>query len=235
MSLASYIDHTLLKNDAKEASIRGLCDEAKLHHFKSVCIQPHYVALASKELKGSDVLVCTVIGFPLGQNTTKIKVEETSVALEDGADEIDMVINLSWVHDREGQKIIDEIRQIKKVCGDGHCLKVILETSMLSPEDIVYACEKSKEAGADFVKTSTGFAANGGGATIEAVKLMKQTVGDTMEVKASGGIRDVEKMKAMIDAGATRIGTSSGVAIVSGGTKRKRVDDTEGGGGGSSY
>ena len=232
MNLAPYIDHTLLKNDATEAAIRGLCDEAKLHRFKSVCIQPHYVTFASQELKDSDVLVCTVIGFPLGQNATKIKIEETRLAIEEGADEIDMVINLSWVKERQDQKLVDEIREIKNVCGN-HCLKVILETSMLSPDDIVYACQKSQEAGADFVKTSTGFAAGGGGATIEAVKLMKQTVGNTMEVKASGGIRDLEKMKAMIEAGATRIGTSSGVAIVSSGANASAADAVADGG--SSY
>mmetsp|Transcript_37719 Transcript_37719/g.91778 ORF Transcript_37719/g.91778 Transcript_37719/m.91778 type:complete len:231 (-) Transcript_37719:330-1022(-) len=230
MNLASYIDHTLLKNDATEAAIRGLCDEAKLHRFKSVCIHPHYVALASKELKDSDVLVCTVIGFPLGQNTTKIKVEETRVAIEEGADEIDMVINVSWVKERQDEKLVDEIREIKKVCGNDHCLKVILETSMLSSDDLVYACHKSQEAGADFVKTSTGFAAGGGGATVEAVRLMKQTVGNTMEVKASGGIRDLEKMKLMVEAGATRIGTSSGVVIVSSGAKMPTAEE-----GGSSY
>jgi deoxyribose-phosphate aldolase len=212
-NLATYIDHTLLKQDASASAIVTLCEEAKTHGFASVCIQPHYVPLAAKELEGSSVLVCTVIGFPLGQNTTEIKVQETMLAIAQGAQEIDMVINLSWVKERKDEALIQEIAAIKAACGS-RILKVILETSMLSPEDIVYACKISQKAGANFVKTSTGFA--NGGATVDAVRLMKQTVGDALEVKASGGIRDLATMEAMIAAGATRIGTSSGIAILAG-------------------
>ena len=214
-SLASYIDHTLLKQTATRKHIKALCEEAKKFHFTSVCIQPHYVQTAARFLQGTRVKVCTVIGFPLGQNITAIKVAETRRALRQGADEIDMVINLSWLLDRADSKIIKEIKAIKASCSD-RILKVILETSLLTPEQIVHACTLCKEAGADFVKTSTGFA--NGGATVEAVTLMKQTVGTALEVKASGGVRDLATMKAMIAAGATRIGTSSGVAIMQGET-----------------
>lgn len=214
-SLASYIDHTLLKQTATRNQIKTLCDEATLYHFKSVCIQPHYVQTAARNLQGSNVLVCTVIGFPLGQNTTAVKVGETRKAIRQGAQEIDMVLNLSWLLDHQDKKIVKEIRAIKASCGD-RVLKVILETSLLTPQQIVKACQLSQEAGADFVKTSTGFA--NGGATVEAVALMKQTVGNALEVKASGGVRDITTMKAMIEAGATRIGTSSGVAIMQGET-----------------
>jgi deoxyribose-phosphate aldolase len=213
LSLASYIDHTLLKQTATRKQILTLCEEAKQFHFKSVCIQPHYVQTAARYLQGSEVKVCTVIGFPLGQNITAVKVGETRRALRQGADEIDMVINLSWLMDGADVKIIKEIKAIKAACGD-RILKVILETSLLTSDQIVHACTLCQEAGADFVKTSTGFA--NGGATVEAVTLMKKTVGSSLEVKASGGVRDLATMKAMIAAGATRIGTSSGVAIIQG-------------------
>jgi deoxyribose-phosphate aldolase len=207
------IDHTLLKQDALSSHILQLCEEARMHRFMSVCIQPHFVPLAKKSLQGSDVLVCTVIGFPLGQHTSAIKLAEAKQALEDGADELDMVINLSWVKERNDHALFREIHAIKDACGT-RILKVILETSLLQPEDIVFACHVCERAGANFVKTSTGFAQ--GGATVEAVTLMRQTVGPTVHVKASGGIRDRITFDAMVAAGATRIGTSSGIAIIKG-------------------
>jgi deoxyribose-phosphate aldolase len=208
-----FIDHTLLKQDALSTHILQLCEEARTHRFMSVCIQPHFVLLAKKSLRGSDVLVCTVIGFPLGQHTSSIKLAEAKQALEDGADELDMVINLSWVKERNDHALFREIHAIKDACG-ARILKVILETSLLQPDDIVFACQVCERAGADFVKTSTGFAQ--GGATVDAVTLMRQTVGPTVHVKASGGIRDRITFDAMVAAGATRIGTSSGIAIIKG-------------------
>lgn len=213
MNPASYIDHTLLKQDAVSSQIVSLCAEAKTYQFKSVCIQPHFVPLAKKELRDSSVLVCTVIGFPLGQNDASIKRAETTQALQDGADEIDMVINLSWVKERKKQLLEDEIASIKALCGS-RILKVILETSLLNDEEIIFACDVCARAGADFVKTSTGFAA--GGATVHAVALMRQHIPTSMEVKASGGIRDRATFDLMIAAGASRIGTSSGIAILQG-------------------
>ena len=213
MELNKYIDHTLLKQDATALQIEALCLEAKEYDFMSVCINPDFVSLANAMLSGSDVKVCTVVGFPLGANTTETKVFEAKNALNNGADEIDMVINVSDLKDSRYQSIESEIRKIKEACGD-HILKVILETSLLTPEQIVRACQLSVSAGADFVKTSTGFST--GGATVEDVKLMKDTVGDRAQVKASGGIRSKEDFDAMVGAGATRIGASSGVAIMQG-------------------
>ncbi len=211
MNYASYIDHTLLKQDATGAQIKQLCSEAKQFQFASVCVQPHYVSLAANELKGTRVKVCTVIGFPLGSNSTAIKVAETTLAIQQGAQEIDMVINISWLKDNHDQKIVEEISRIKQACGS-NLLKVILETCLLTTEEKIRACNLAKQAGADFVKTSTGFST--GGATVEDIVLMRTTVGPTLGVKASGGIKSLTDMQAMIRAGATRIGTSSGVKLI---------------------
>ena len=211
MDYNKLIDHTNLKQDAQEADIIKLCDEAKEHHFASVCVNPNYVSLCKERLAGSDVKVCTVIGFPLGQTTTTAKIDETKDAIFEGADEIDMVINVSWIKDKHYDKVLYEIQRLKRYCHD-RILKVILETCLLSDEEIVKACEIAKEAGADFVKTSTGFSK--GGATVHAVELMRKTVGPDMGVKASGGIKTKEDMIKMVEAGASRIGTSSGVELV---------------------
>lgn len=205
------IDHTLLKQDATTAQIETLCMEAREHDFMSVCVNPSYVALSAKLLEGSDVKVCTVIGFPLGMTTTASKVLETKDALNNGATEIDMVIHVGALKEHRDAYVRDEISAIKEVCGD-RILKVIIETCLLNDEEIVRACRLAVEAGADFVKTSTGFST--GGATVQDVRLMKDTVGDRAEVKASGGVRSITDLHAMVEAGATRIGTSGGVALI---------------------
>ena len=207
------IDHTLLKPDAKQEEIEKLCAEAIKYHFMSVCVNPCNVNLCAKLLKGSDVKVCTVIGFPLGANISKTKIEETKYCLENGASEIDMVINIGRLKDKDYDYVENEIRKKKKVCKD-NILKVILETCLLSDEEIVKACQLSQNAGADFVKTSTGFSK--GGATTHAAKLMRETVKDALGVKASGGIHSYEEAMAMVEAGANRIGASSGIKIVEG-------------------
>lgn len=213
-NLNGHIEHTLLKQDAKKDELIKLFDEAKGNTFLGVCINPCYVKLAKENLKDSGVKIVTVIGFPLGANTTETKIFETINAVKDGADEIDMVINVTKVKDKETEFIIDEIRQIKTAC-QGHNLKVILETDLLSKDEIKYACECCIKGGADFVKTSTGFVKNGVGAKVEDVELMFNTVKDSgLQVKASGGIRDRETAIKMVQAGATRLGTSSGVKIV---------------------
>lgn len=212
--LNKYIEHTLLKQDASRSDLLKLFEEAKSNNFLGVCINPCYVKLAKENLKDTDVKVVTVIGFPLGANTTKTKVFETINAVNDGADEIDMVINVTKVKDHDTEFIVDEIRQIKAAC-QGHNLKVILETDLLTKEEIKYACECAIRGRADFVKTSTGFVKGGVGAKVEDVELMNNTVNFAgLEVKASGGIRDKETAINMINAGATRLGTSSGVKIV---------------------
>lgn len=211
MDYAKYIDHTLLKATATKAEITKLLEEAKEYHFKSVCVNPYYVSYAKEVLRDTDVLVCTVIGFPLGQNTTNVKVLETKDAILNGADEIDMVINVAAVKDKDDKLVEMEIRAIKEACGP-RTLKVILETCYLTDEEIVRASKLAEKANADFVKTSTGFGTYG--ATVEAVKLMRETVGKTMGVKASGGIRSKEDMEKMIEVGATRIGASAGVKIM---------------------
>ncbi len=211
MNYSKFIDHTNLKQDASINDIKTLCEEAIKFDFMSVCINPCFVKYAHDVLLDSEVKVCTVIGFPLGANTTKTKVYETKQALKDGADEIDMVINVSALKDKKYDYVKNEISKIKKVCKN-KILKVILETCLLTDEEIVKACELSMEAKADFVKTSTGFSK--GGATVEAVALMRKTVGDKCGVKASGGIKTFEDMQKMIDAGASRIGTSSGVKLL---------------------
>jgi deoxyribose-phosphate aldolase len=211
MKLNKFIDHTLLKQDAKSEQIVALCEEAKTYDFMSVCVNPYFVSLAAKELKGSDVKVCTVIGFPLGANTTEVKVFETKKAILDGADEIDMVINVSKAKEHDYKYIEEEIRKIKEAT-DGRLLKVILETCLLDDEEITETSLASLRAGADYVKTSTGFSK--GGATVHAVEIMAAAVGGKLGIKASGGIHNKEEALQMINAGATRIGASSGVKIV---------------------
>ena len=211
MSYNKLIDHTLLKQDATPEQIITLCEEAKQFDFMSVCVNPAYVPLAAQCLKGSDVKVCTVIGFPLGMNLTRTKVEEAELAIKEGADEIDMVINVGMLKAGNDKYVEEEIRELKAVAGQ-KVLKVIIETCLLSDEEKVRACIASKNAGADFVKTSTGFST--GGATVHDVALMRKTVGPEMGVKASGGVRTHEDLLAMVEAGATRIGTSNGTKII---------------------
>lgn len=213
-NLNKYVEHTLLKQDARKADLIKLFEEAKEYKFLGVCINPCYVKLAKENLKDTDVKVVTVIGFPLGANTTETKIFETIQAVKDGADEIDMVINVTKVKDRETGFLVEEIKLIKSACG-GKNLKVILETDLLTKDEIKYACECAIQGGADFVKTSTGFVKGGVGAKAEDVEFMYNTVHSYgLQVKASGGIRDKESALAMIKAGATRLGTSSGVKIV---------------------
>lgn len=213
MNINQYIDHTNLKADMKYDDLIKLCDEAKKYNFKSVCINPCWVKKAKEYLQDTPVLVCCVIGFPLGANTTETKVYEAQDAINNGADEIDMVINIGRLKDKDYEYVYNEIKQIKEVMGN-HILKVIIETCMLDEEEKVAACKIVMEAGADFVKTSTGMAQNG--ATVEDVTLMKSIVSPELEVKAAGGVRNIEDALAMIEAGATRIGTSGGVKIVQG-------------------
>ncbi len=208
------IDHTYLKAFGTQKDIDVLLSEAKEYDFKSVCVNPTWVTHAAKELKESDVLVCTVIGFPLGANTTETKVFETKDALEKGADEIDMVLNVGKVKEHDFDYIQQEIKAVKDACKN-NTLKVILETCYLTNDEIQKASEAAINAGADFVKTSTGFGTDG--ATIEAVKIMK-AVAKEKEVKASGGVRSAEDVQKMVEAGATRIGTSSGVKLMQGQT-----------------
>ena len=214
MDLNKYIEHTLLKQDATKAEIIKLLDEAKEHNFLGVCVNPCNVKFAKEYLKGTDVKVVTVIGFPLGQSTKEVKILETIDAIKNGADEIDMVINVGLLKDKAYSQIVDEISAIKVAC-QGHNLKVILETDLLTKEEIKKACELCIEAKADLVKSSTGFVKNGVGARVEDVALMYETVKDAgLQVKASGGIRDKESALKMIGAGASRLGTSSGIKIV---------------------
>lgn len=214
MEIRNYIEHTLLKQDATNEEFEKLYQEAIDNKFFGVCVNPAYVKSAKKYLEKSDVKIVTVIGFPLGATTTEVKVFETKQALENGADEIDMVINVSKLKDKDYDYVLNDIRSIKEACGYNN-LKVILETDLLTSDEIGIACEICIKAGADLVKTSTGFVKNGVGAKVEDVRLMSETVKPHgLKVKASGGIRDYEKAIAMIEAGADRLGTSSGVAIV---------------------
>lgn len=214
MNLNKMIDHTYLKAFGTKKDIDVLLSEAKEYDFKSVCVNPSWVSHAVKELTDSDVLVCTVIGFPLGANTTETKVFETKDALQKGADEIDMVLNIGKVKEQDFDYVQKEIKAVKDVCKN-NTLKVILETCYLTNDEIQKASQAAINAGADFVKTSTGFGTDG--ATIEAVKIMKAVARDK-EVKASGGVRSAEDVKNMVEAGATRIGTSSGVKLMQGQT-----------------
>jgi len=213
----SYIDHTLLGATAKISDIKKLCDEAKQYSFKAVCVNPCYVRLAKEQLKGSNVLVATVVGFPLGANTFEMKKAEALAAIKNGADEIDMVVNVGMVKDHNWEYVRRDIEKVHNACKMNilfgkKTLKVILETCYLTKEEIVEVCKIASEVGADFVKTSTGFGI--GGAKVEDVKLMKESISPSMEVKASGGIRDLATLKAMVEAGATRIGCSSSVKIM---------------------
>lgn len=211
MGLNKYIDHTILKATASSTDVQKLCEEAIEHEFYSVCVNGCYVADAKHLLQGTDVKVAAVVGFPLGAMTTAAKVFEAKEAVENGASEIDMVINIAKLKDGEFEFVENEIRQIKEAIGD-NVLKVIIETCYLTDEEKVKACELSLAAKADFVKTSTGFGT--GGATYEDVKLMKSVVGDNAKVKASGGVRDKETAQKYVDLGAERLGTSSGIEIV---------------------
>lgn len=212
-SIAALIDHTLLKPEAKEAEVRQLCAEAKAYGFASVCVNPHWVKLAAAELAQSEVSACTVVGFPLGANTTETKVFETILAIEQGAREIDMVINIGELKGQNETFVGSDIRAVVEAAhGKGVLVKVILETVLLHDTEKAAACRLAKLADADFVKTSTGFGA--GGATVGDVALMRRAVGMQMGVKASGGIRTLDDLKKMVAAGASRIGTSSGVRIV---------------------
>lgn len=213
MNVAKYIDHTLLKPDSTREQIDKILEEAKKYQFKSVCINPTHVSYASQQLLDTDVLVCTVIGFPLGATTTDVKVFETENAIKNGASEIDMVINIGALKDQRYDEVQKDIEGVI-AAANGKTVKVIIETVLLTDEEKVKACELAEKAGATFVKTSTGFA--GGGSTPEDVKLMKDTVGNRLEVKAFGGVRSLEDFEKMIEAGATRIGASAGAQIIEG-------------------
>jgi deoxyribose-phosphate aldolase len=214
-NLASKIDHTLLKPDATPAEIKELCEEAKKYHFASVCVNPGYVSLCSSYLKGTEVRICTVVGFPLGANTTEVKRFETEQAIQNGATEIDMVINVGRLKAGDYEYVENDILQVvQKAKTRGALVKVIIETALLSDEEKVKACIVCRKTGADFVKTSTGFSK--GGATVGDVALMKYVVGSSIGVKAAGGIRSKEEAEAMIASGADRIGASASVKIVSG-------------------
>lgn len=211
MDIAKYIDHTVLAANATQEKIEKLCEEAKQWKFASVCVNTCWTKLCAEKLKGTGVNVCVVVGFPLGAMCTRAKAYEAKCAVGDGATEVDMVINIGWLKDRKDDLVENDIREVKKACGDKH-LKVIIEACLLTEEEKVRACELSVKAGADFVKTSTGFST--GGATAEDVALMRKTVGPDTGVKAAGGIRTFEDAKKMIDAGANRLGCSAGIAIV---------------------
>lgn len=212
MNINKLIDHTALKPNISKESILKLIAEAKTYDFASVCVNPCWVELAHQELKNTDVKVCTVIGFPLGANTTEVKVFETKDAIEKGAQEIDMVINIAMLKDKEYDYVENEIHQIVEAAKDKAIVKVIIETCLLTDEEKIKACELSQKAGADFVKTSTGFST--GGATVHDIALMRKTVGAEMGVKASGGVHTHEEALAMVEAGATRIGASAGVKLL---------------------
>lgn len=211
MKINKLIDHTLLKAFSTEEEIKKLCEEAKTYDFMSVCVNPTNIAFAKKQLEGSDVLVCTVIGFPLGANTSEVKVVETLDAIANGADEIDMVINVGQAKMHNYEYIQEEIRMVVSAAA-GKTVKVIIETCYLTDEEKVECCKAAKAAGATFVKTSTGFGP--AGATKEDIALMRETVGPEMGVKAAGGVRNLDDLVAMVENGATRIGTSGGVAIM---------------------
>ena len=213
MNIAKLIDHTLLRPDATQAQIQRLCDEARTHGFASVCVSPVWVRFAKEQLQGAGLKVCTVIGFPLGATTPQVKAFEAQDAIQNGADELDMVLNIGALKAGDIDAVLDDIRTVRKATA-GKILKVILETALLTDTEKVTACQLAAQAGADFVKTSTGF--NGGGATAEDVALMRQHIPAVMHVKASGGIRTRANAEKMIAAGAERIGTSSGVEIVEG-------------------
>lgn len=213
MNLAKYIDHTILKPEATVEDVRKLCGEAKEYGFASVCVNACYAKLVSTELAGSDVKTCVVVGFPLGAMTKAAKAFETTEAIENGANEIDMVINVGALKAKDYKLLKEDIEAVVNAAKGKAIVKVIMETCLLTDEEKVKACEVSKEAGADFVKTSTGFST--GGATKEDIAIMRKTVGENLGVKASGGIRDYNTAMEMINAGASRIGASASIAIIS--------------------
>lgn len=213
MNYNKMIDHTVLKADTPKETVKRIFDEAIEYDFASVCINPCHVKYAADYLKDSDVKVCTVVGFPLGATTSGTKAFETSEAVNNGADEIDMVMNIGALKDKNYDYVCDDIKAVVQAAG-GKTVKVILETCLLTQEEIVKACQLCQQAGADFVKTSTGFSTRG--ATIEDVEIMKATVGDTMKVKAAGGVRTYDDMVKIVAAGADRIGTSAGCSLVQG-------------------
>lgn len=213
--LAKMIDHTLLRADATQSEMAKLTEEAKQYQFASVCVNPGWVAYAAEQLQGTGVDICTVIGFPLGASTTETKAFETKDAIAKGATEVDMVINISALKDGKDDYVEQDIRAVVEAAAGKALVKVIIETCLLTDDEKVRACQAAVRAGADFVKTSTGFST--GGATPEDIALMRRTVGPDVGVKASGGVRSLEDMQKMIEAGATRIGASSGVKIMQGG------------------
>lgn len=214
MKISKYIDHTILKADTTEEAVINICKEAKEYDFASVCVNGCYTSLVRKELEGTDVKTCVVVGFPLGAMTKETKAFETKNAIENGAQEIDMVINIGALKSKNYDLVKEDIKAVVDAAEGKAIVKVIIEACLLTDEEKVKVCEMSKEVGADFVKTSTGFST--GGATVEDVKLMRETVGPNVGVKASGAVRTIDDAKAVIEAGANRIGASSSVAIVEG-------------------
>lgn len=211
MDIANYIDHTNLKADAKEADIKRYCDEAKQYHFHSICVNSCWAKFVSKELEGTGITTCCVVGFPLGAMVTDAKAYEAKAAVRDGAGEVDMVINVGWLRDGKYDAVREDIKAVVEAAKPA-IVKVIIECCLLTDEEKVKACELSEEAGPAFVKTSTGFST--GGATVADVKLMKKTVGDRLKVKASGGIHTPEEARALIEAGADRLGVSAGTKVL---------------------
>ena len=211
MLATKLFDHTILKADATKEDVKKVCEEAMAYSFCSVCVNSYYVPYVVELLHGSDVKICTVVGFPLGAMSTRAKVLEAKIAVMDGADEVDMVINIGALKDKDYDVVLEDIMDVKEACGNA-LLKVIIETCLLTDEEKTKACELSKEANADFVKTSTGFST--AGAKVEDVNLMRETVGNDMGVKASGGIHDKEFANALVEAGASRLGTSATIKIV---------------------
>lgn len=218
LELAGYIDHTLLKPESTQEQFDKLCEDAKAYKFKSVCVNSGWVPYVAKKLRGSGILICSVIGFPLGEMDTRSKAFEARSAISNGANELDMVINVSALKSRNLKLVEEDIRAIKRACRSNTILKVIIETGLLSEEEKILACEISKKADADFVKTCTGFM--GGGATVADIQLMRRIVGPKIGVKASGGIKDFKQAIALINAGANRLGCGASVAIVTGATSQ---------------
>ncbi len=210
--LAAYIDHTLLKPDAQTSEIEKLCAEAILYSFKAVCVNPSRIALAAARLKNSKVLIAAVVGFPLGANLSEIKGREAELAIAAGASEIDMVINIGWLKEKLFVDVANDIRKVVVACGSKENVKVILETGLLSHEELRIACKLCEDSGAHFIKTSTGFL--GRGASLEDVQIMFESISEKMEIKASGGVRDLKFACELIAAGASRIGTSSGIQLI---------------------
>ena len=214
MDLAKYIDHTLLKPESTRADIARVCEEAKHYNTASVCVNPCWIGYVAEQLKGTDIKPCCVIGFPLGATLPEVKAYETAAAIRDGAKEVDMVINVGALRGAEFETVYEDIKAVVDAAAGKALVKVIIETCLLTDEQKVIACKLAKQAGADFVKTSTGFST--GGAKVEDIRLMRETVGPEMGVKASGGVRTKEDAEAMIAAGATRIGASSSKKIIEG-------------------